>query len=198
MRKALIVLVAVWMMLAHVSVGRSSYLENAIIDPNDVHLGMDKRRVTAALQACCAGRPEGPGLATDIWDAEDGTGQLWRVVFHNGVVVEITHDIRSVGTLSAVELLQLVTNDLVQHCPSDSRNIPGKRGPGYLDASAYQYGSPDLQNERKINWRSSVSFSCGNHMVSILELGNDRVQVSFGDAVPNPMAPNGFSLKPAH
>jgi hypothetical protein len=91
MGKALIVLVAVSMMLAHVSVRRSSHLENVIIDPSDVRLGMDKQQVTAALQACCAGRPEGPGLAPDIWDARDRTGQRWRVFIHNGVVVEMTH-----------------------------------------------------------------------------------------------------------
>jgi hypothetical protein len=170
----------------------------AIKDPKDVRLGMTEQVVTAALQACCAARPSPSEsvTGTETWDARDAVGQIWRVVFHNGVVVEITHEARLAGTLSAVGLLQMVTNDLVQHCPPDSRVIPGKRGPGFLDASAYQDGSPDLENQDKINWRSSVHFSCGTHMVSITELGNDRVQVSFGDAVPNPMAPRGFSSKP--
>jgi hypothetical protein len=167
----------------------------AINDPKDIRLGMAEPEVIRELKDCCAAR-QVPPEAAGIWGAVDHVGQIWNVYFHNGVVVEITRDVRIAGSSSAATMLELVTNDLVQHCPPDSRFLQGERGPGYLEAAASQYDSPDPVIKDKFNWRSSIAFSCGTHRVSIGEVQNDRIQVTFTDAVPNPMMPRGASIKP--
>lgn len=167
----------------------------AINDPKDVRLGMAEPAVIKELTDCCAARQQ-PPEAADIWGARDHVGQIWNVYFHNGVVVEITREVRMSASSSAATVLELVTNDLVQHCPPDSRFLQGERGPGYLEASASEHGSPDAEIQDKINWRSSIAFACGTHQVSIGEVQDGRIQLSFADAVPNPLMPRGASLKP--
>lgn len=197
MRTALVmVLILACSLSAYVVLVRSLHAGGtAINDPEDVRLGMAEPAVISELKNCCAARQE-PPEAANVWGARDHVGQIWNIYFHDGVVVEITREVRMSGSSSATDVLEVVTNDLVKHCPPDSPSLPGKRGPGYLEAFASQYGSPDPEIQDKINWRSSIAFACGTHQVSIGEVQDGRIQVSFADAVPNPMMPRGASLKP--
>jgi hypothetical protein len=169
--------------------------QGAIKDPADVRLGMAQEHVTGALQSCCHGREENP--KADIWGARDHRGEIWTIYFDKSVVVEISHARRVDRSLLASELLQLVTNDLVQHCPEGSPPLPGKRGPGLVEAYVSQYGSPESEatNPGDVNWRASMRFSCGTHSITIGQLDAGRADITFMDAVPNPFAPNGVSVQ---
>ena len=167
----------------------------AIGDPADVRPGMADKDVIGALQTCCSARRSG---RTGIWSARDRVGQIWTVYLNSGVVVMISHNARTAEPLSAFEMLQIVTNDLVQHCPSASPPVFGSRGPGKIDASANQVSSPDATptDPDRVRWMSGIHFTCGNHSVGTAQLPDGRVLLEIDDAIPNPSRRYEDSLQP--
>lgn len=167
----------------------------AIGDPADVRPGMPEKDVIGALQTCCAARRT---ARTGIWGAKSRDGQIWTVYLNNGVVVRISHDVRTTERLSAFEMLQIVTNDLVQHCPPASPPIFATRGPGKIDASAHQVSSPDATpaDPDRVRWMSSIHFACGDHSVGTVQLPDGRVLIEIDDAIPNPSGRYEDSLQP--
>ena len=197
MRKALAVLLVVG-----ISMCSSALVELplraqglAIGDPADVRPGMADKDVIGALQTCCSARRSGP---TGIWSARDRVGQIWTVYLNSGVVVMISHNARTAEPLSAFEMLQIVTNDLVQHCPPASPPVFAIRGPGKIDASANQVSSPDATptDPDRVRWMSGIHFACGNHSVGTGQLPDGRVLIEIDDAIPNPSRRYEDSLQP--
>jgi hypothetical protein len=168
----------------------------AIEDPADVRPGMADKDVIGALQTCCSARRSSPG--TGVWSARDRRGQIWTVYLHSGVVVMISHDVRTAEPLSAIAMLQIVTNDLVQHCPPASPPVIAIRGPGKIDASATQVSSPDSTptDPDRVRWMSSIHFACGDHSVGTVQLPDGRVLIEIDDAIPNPSKRYEDSLLP--
>jgi hypothetical protein len=167
----------------------------AIGDPADVRPGMADKDVIGALQTCCSARRS---AGTGIWSAIDGRGQIWTLYLNGGVVVMISHAARTVEPLSAFEMLQIVTNDLVQHCPPAAPPVFATRGPGKIDASANQVSSPDSTptDPDRIRWMSGIHFKCGDHSVGTSQLPDGRVSIEINDAIPNPSRRYEDSLQP--
>jgi len=154
-------------------------------DPADLRPGMADKDVIGALQNCCSARRSG---ATGIWLARDRGGQVWTVYLNSGVVVRISHDARTAEPLSAFEMLRIMTNDLVQHCPPASPPVFAIRGPGKIDAAAQQVCSPDATptDPDQVRWMSSIHFTCGDHSVGTVQFPDGRVSIEAEDAIPNP------------
>jgi|HubBroStandDraft_1064217.scaffolds.fasta_scaffold36756_3 hypothetical protein len=195
MRRALAVLLLVGSSVCVLAEAASHAQGQVIKDPADVRPGMADKDVLEALQICCSARREGP---TGVWGAIGRDRQFWTVYLNNGVVVEITHEARTVEPLSAFDMLQIVTNDLVQHCPPASPPVFATRGPGKIDASAHQVSSPDPTptNPDQVRWMSSIHFSCGNHSLSVGQVPDGRPVITISDAIPNPSRRLQDSLQP--
>jgi hypothetical protein len=166
----------------------------AISDPSDVRPGMADKDVIGALRACClVGRQ-----TSGIWLARGRDGQIWTVFLNSGVVVMITHEVRTAEPMSAFEMLQVVTNDLVQHCPPASPPVFATRGPGKIDAYAHQVSSPDATpaGPDRVRWMSGISFTCGDHTVGTSQRSGGRVSIAIDDAIPNPSRRYQDSLQP--
>ncbi len=168
----------------------------AIGDPADVRPGMADKDVIEALQTCCSARRSSP--RTGVWLARDRRGQIWTLYLNSGVVVMISHDARTAEPLSAFEMLQIVTNDLVQHCPPASPPVFATRGPGKIDAAANQVSSPDATpaDPSRVRWMSGIHFQCGDHGVGTSQLPDGRVLIKIDDAIPNPSRHYEDSLQP--
>jgi hypothetical protein len=167
----------------------------AIGDPADVRPGMADKDVIGALQTCCSARRS---ARTGVWSARDRGGQIWTVYLNSGVVVMISHGARTAEPLSAFEMLQIVTNDLVQYCPPASPPVFATRGPGKIDASANQVSSPDATptDPDRVRWMSGIHFKCGDHSVGSSQLPDGCVLIEISDAIPNPSRRYEDSLQP--
>jgi hypothetical protein len=166
----------------------------AISDPSDVRPGMADKDVIGALRTCCSVGRQSSG----IWLARGRDGQIWTLFLNSGVVVMITHEDRTAEAMSAFEMLQMVTNDLVQHCPPASPPVFATRGPGKIDAYAHQVSSPDATpaDPDRVRWMSGIRFTCGNHTVGTTQLPGGRVLIAIDDAIPNPSRRYQDSLQP--
>ena len=183
MKRALAVLLLVGSsMCAPVLVEVSIHAQGPVIkDPADVRPGMADKDVIGALQTCCSAR-----------------SQVWTLYLNNGVVVMISHDAKTVEPLSAFELLQIVTDDLAQHCPPDSPSVFAERGPGKIDAFAHQVSSPNATptNPDQVRWMSSIGFACSNHRVGVVQVPDGRAVITISDAIPNLSRRYEDSLEP--
>jgi len=198
MKRALAVLLLVGSsMCAPVLVEVSIHAQGPVIkDPADVRPGMADKDVIGALQTCCSAR-RGP-VKSGVWMAKGRDGQVWTLYLNNGVVVMISHDAKTVEPLSAFELLQIVTDDLAQHCPPDSPSVFAERGPGKIDAFAHQVSSPNATptNPDQVRWMSSIGFACSNHRVGVVQVPDGRAVITISDAIPNLSRRYEDSLEP--